>query len=145
MQALSIKVARHIAEQAVETARQLDDDRLVIESLSMLSDICHFASDPERGFPHGQEAVERPRLLGDDVLLADSLASFLLCSELIDPASRGGLFAEAIACTERSGDRYLTATLQNNPGVFTRWRPGTSPPLGCTSKKPFKPGWRSDR
>ena len=109
-----IRVARHLSDQAVEIARQLDDDRLVIESLSLLCGVCYFESDPERGFPLGKEAVERAGLLGDDVLLGVSLARFILCSQRIDPASTAELRAEAIACAERSGDRYFTATLQNN-------------------------------
>jgi len=40
-----------------------------------------------------------------------------LCSQRIDPASTAEFLAEAIACAERSGDRYFSATLQNNAGV----------------------------
>ena len=112
-----IGVARRLGEQAVEIARELDDGRLLVESLGVLCGVCYFEGDPARGFPIGKEAVARARLLDDDVLLGSSLARFLLCSERIDPASTGELLAEAIACAERSGDRFLTATLRNNSGV----------------------------
>jgi len=112
-----IAVARNLGEQAVEIARQLDDDRLVIESLSVLCAVYHFAGESDQGFPLGKEAVERARLLGDDVLLGASLSWYLLCSQSIDPTSTEELFAEAIARTQRSGDRYITGSLQNNHGV----------------------------
>ena len=47
------------------------------------------AGEPETGLPLGQEAVERARRLGDDVLLGGSLMAYLLCSDLIDPARSG--------------------------------------------------------
>ena len=63
--------------------------------------------------PLGQEAVERARQLGDDVLLGESLMAYL-------PDHRPGrvrqLFAEAIACTERSGDHFINSILHNNAG-----------------------------
>ena len=66
-------MARQLGEQAVKLARQLDAARLLIESLAALSYICYLAGEPERGLPPGQEAVERARQLGDDVLLGESL------------------------------------------------------------------------
>ena len=41
---------------------------------------------------------------------------YLLPLELIDPARAGQLFAEAIACTERSGDRLISQHLHLNAG-----------------------------
>jgi DNA-binding CsgD family transcriptional regulator len=42
---------------------------------------------------------------------------YLLCSDLIDPAPYRQLFAEAIACTRRSGDQLMSRYLYNNAGV----------------------------
>jgi hypothetical protein len=42
---------------------------------------------------------------------------YLLCGNLIGPARSGELFAEAIACTRRSGDQFMTYILHNNAGV----------------------------
>jgi predicted ATPase len=114
---LDLTRARQMGEQAVELARQLHDDRLLIESLATVCGNYYFAGEPDRGLPLGQEAVERARQLGDDVLLAASLAGYLLCSDLIAPAQSERLFAEAIACTERSGDALMGSFLHNNAGV----------------------------
>ena len=109
--------ARQLGEQALELARRLGDERLLIESLAVSCDAYSFAGQPETGRPLGQEAVERAQRLGDDVLLGESLMEYLLCSDLIDPARYRQLFAEAIACTRRSGDQLMSRYLYNNAGV----------------------------
>ena len=68
-----------------------------------------------QGVPFGQESVERARQLGDDVLLGREPAH--VSPLTIDPARSGPLFAEAIACTERSGDHLINSILHNNAGV----------------------------
>ena len=83
----------------------------------MLSSAYYFAGEAECGLPLGQEAVERARPLGDDVLLAESLSGYLMCIDLIDPVQAGKLFDEAIACTQRSGDQLFAWILHNNVGV----------------------------
>jgi predicted ATPase/class 3 adenylate cyclase len=108
---IDVAAARHLAEQAVELARKLGDDRLLVRSLAALGAAHYFAGEPETGGPFGQESVERARRLGDDVLLGRSLLLYLLT---IDPAPSGQLFAEAIACTERSGDHLINSMLHNN-------------------------------
>ena len=117
-QVIDITAALQLGEQAVEFARQLHHDRLLIESLVILCASYYFAGEPARGLPLGQEAVERARHLGDDVLLGLSLMSYLLSSDPIEPAQSAQLYAEAIACTERSGDQYVNSLLRNNVGVI---------------------------
>ncbi len=112
-----VATARRLGEQAVEFARQLGDERLLVESLAVSCDAYFFAGEPETGRPLGQEAVERARQLGDDVLLGWSLVEYLLCSELINPARYRQLFAEAVACTRRSGDQLMSHYLYNNAGI----------------------------
>jgi predicted ATPase/class 3 adenylate cyclase len=114
---VDITIARQLGEQAVKLARQLDDDRLLIESLAVLSCVGYLAGEPERGLPLGQEAVERARQLDDDVLLGVSLTNYLWCDAVIDPAHAKPLFTEAIACTMRSGDHLYANFLYNNAGV----------------------------
>jgi tetratricopeptide (TPR) repeat protein len=114
---VDLAMARQLGEQAVTLARQLDAGRLLIESLADLSYFCYLAGEPERGLPPGREAVERARQLGDDVLLGESLAGYLLCDAIIDPAHARPLFTEAIACTQRSGDHLVAYYLTNNAGV----------------------------
>ena len=110
---IDLAIARQLAEQAVQAARQLDDERLLSQSLGVLCGAYVFAGEPETGRPFGQESVERARRLGDDVLLALSLLGYLLT---IDPARAGPLYAEAIACTERSGDHLINSILHTNAG-----------------------------
>jgi predicted ATPase/class 3 adenylate cyclase len=111
-----LPAARQLGERAVEVARRLGDDRVLIEALSALCAYYYFAGQPERGFPLGQEAVERARQLGDDFLLGFSMLFWLLTSELMDPARARRLYAEAIAATERSGDQVRNYRLHNNAG-----------------------------
>ena len=106
--------ARQLAEQAVQVARQLGDERLLSSALAALCAVHFFAGEPETGRPSGQESVERARRLGDDVQLASSLLTYLMT---IDPARSGPLYAEAIACTERSGDHLANSTLHDNAGA----------------------------
>ena len=114
---IDIATARRLAEQAVGLARELRAERLLISALGVLSSAWYFAGEPERGIPCGREAIERARPLGDDVLLAQSMSGYLLCIDLIDPPAAEPLYAEAIACTERSGDQLFTSILHNNAGV----------------------------
>jgi len=106
-------MARQFAEQAVQVARELGDDRLLIAALAELCSAHFFAGEPDKGLPFGQESVERARPLGDDVLLA---ASLLLYRQAIGLAQSGQLFGEAIACTERSGDHLTNSWLHNDAG-----------------------------
>ena len=115
--ASDVASALRYGEQAVEFARQLDDDRLLIESLAVFSSACYFAGEAERGAPLGLEAVERARPLGDDVLLAEALSGYLLSLDAVNPVRSGKLFDEAIACTDRSGDQQFAAILHNNAGM----------------------------
>jgi len=109
--------ALRLGDQAVTFARQLQAVRLLIESLAALSAVYYAAGEPQRGLPPGREAVERARQLGDDVLLGESLAGYLLCDAFIDPAHAGPLFTEAIACTLRSGDHLVADLVHNIAGV----------------------------
>ena len=113
---IDLATARQLAEQAVQVARQLGDERLLSRALAALCGAHFFAGEPEAGRPFGQESVERARRLGDDVLLAGSLLGYLMIIGTIDPARSGPLYAEAIACTERSGDHLTNSVLHNNAG-----------------------------
>ena len=114
---VDIAAARQLGDQAVELARRLDDDRLLIDSLGVQCATYCFLRQLERGFQLGQESVERARRRGDDVLLGESLMAFLMCSDPLDPVGSRQLFAEAIACTGRSGDLLITYHLHNIAGV----------------------------
>jgi predicted ATPase/class 3 adenylate cyclase len=109
--------ARRLGELAVELGRELDDDRLLIGSLSQLCGLFYFSGEPEKGRPLGEESVRRARRLGDDVLLAGALMKYVLSIDLIDPVRSEQSFTEAIACAQRSGDRLTSYALHNNLGV----------------------------
>jgi len=108
--------ARQLGEQAVQFARQQRDDRLLSDSLLVLGSTYYDAGEPQRGFPLAQEPVQHARRLGDDALLGASLMAYLAFADRIGPARCGQLFAEAIARTERSGDRFAACLLHNNAG-----------------------------
>ncbi|MGD0377482.1 MAG: hypothetical protein ABSB01_23215 [Streptosporangiaceae bacterium] len=112
---IDVATARQLAEQAVQVARQLGDERLLSHSLGILCGAHVFAGEPETGRPFGQEAVERARRLGDDVELAWNLGVYLLT---IDPARSLPLYPEAFACTGRSGGDHLgNGLLHGNAAV----------------------------
>jgi predicted ATPase/class 3 adenylate cyclase len=114
-----VAMARRLAEQAVDFARQRGDDRLLADCLGILCGTFCFTGEPDRGFPLAEEAVRRARRLGDDVLLAESLVVYLLCSGIsLEPARADRLFDEAIACTERSGDQFIRFALHHNASVY---------------------------
>ena len=115
--AVDVAAARQLGERAVEFARQRGDGRALVQGLAALCGAYYFAGEPERGVALGEEAVECSRGLGDDVLLAGSLLGYLLCADLIDPARSKRLFAEAIACAQRSGNLLISAFAHNNAGV----------------------------
>jgi tetratricopeptide (TPR) repeat protein len=114
----NVAAALRLGDQAVTLARRLGTGRLLTESLAAFTAACYYAGKPRRGLRPGQEAVRRARRLGDDVLLGQSLAEYLLCDSVIDPAHAKPLFAEAIACTLRSGDRLYAYFLTNCAGVL---------------------------
>jgi predicted ATPase/DNA-binding SARP family transcriptional activator len=110
---IDIAMALHLAERGVQVARWLGDDRLLIRGLGELCREHYHAGESRRGLPFGQEAVDRARQLGDDILLGESLLRWL---QNVDPDGSGHLFAEAIAATERSGDLLTNCRLHNNAG-----------------------------
>ena len=98
-----LTAACQFAQQAADVAAGIGDDRLLARSQGWLSQHYHFAGEPERALALAQEAVARARELGDDVLLGVSLFQYGMAA---GPAASGPLYAEAIACTGRSGDLY---------------------------------------
>jgi tetratricopeptide (TPR) repeat protein len=111
-----VATALQLAEQAVQVTRPLGDERLLSRALTALCGAHSFAGQPETGRPFGQESVERARRLGDDVLLGEGLLGYLLAVGAIDPARALPLYAEAIACTERSGDHFHNCVGHINAG-----------------------------
>ena len=114
---IDIRIAQRFGEQAVEIARQLDDQRLLNLSLGVLAAAYNFAGAPEKAFPLAQECVERARTTDDDRFLGEVLLGYLACLVAVDPAQVQVVLGEAMACAERSGNQPLTADLQNTAGI----------------------------
>jgi predicted ATPase/class 3 adenylate cyclase len=124
--AITVVAAKHdttiqdglrLGAEIIEPARQVGQPRLLIEALSHYCGLCYFAGEPERGLPFGAEAVEVARQTGDDQLLGASMVGYLMCLDVTDADAAGELYAEGIACTQRSGDRLMEYLLHNNAGV----------------------------
>jgi predicted ATPase/class 3 adenylate cyclase len=101
------------AERATEIARAIGDQRLLILSLGSLCLANYAAGRLDRGQLLGEESVALARARGDDLLLGMSLRTYLMT---LDPAATRDLYAEAIACTERTGDLGTNSALHNNAG-----------------------------
>ena len=112
-----------LAEQMDQVARGLGDNRLLAMSHERLADLYWGRGELERALPLGQESVRLARQLGDDVQLARSLSACILSMHPIVLGCGTGmtaapLYAEAIACTERSGDLSMNCHLHNNAGCY---------------------------
>jgi hypothetical protein len=118
-----IVAALRLGKQVVKLARRLDANRMLIESLAALCAAYYYVGQPKRGLSPGREAVRRARRLGDDVLLGVSLANYLICDALVDPAGATPLFTEAIACTRRSGDHLFASFVNNSVGLHASVKP----------------------
>jgi predicted ATPase/class 3 adenylate cyclase len=118
---VDIAPARQYGHRAVELAGQLGDGRLLTDALGMLAATYFFAGEPDHGLAFAREAVERARELGDDIFLGRNLMIRLMCGNHLEPDQAPELLAEAIACTERSGDQLLRSYLYNNAGDHALW------------------------
>jgi predicted ATPase/class 3 adenylate cyclase len=115
--ALDLQHGLRFGHQVVQLARQTGELRLQIEALGQLCGLYYFAGEPEKGNPFGAEAVELARRTGDDVLVALAIHAYLLCRDQTHPEEGERLYAEALFCTQRSGDWLFSHALHNNAGV----------------------------
>jgi predicted ATPase/class 3 adenylate cyclase len=112
-----VQAAIRYGERVIAEARQLGEPSLLIEALAVHCGLYYFAGQSEQGTAFGAEAVTLARRAGDDVLLGSSIVGYLLSLDTIDPDAAEPLYAEAIACIQRSGDRLTTYVLHNNASV----------------------------
>jgi predicted ATPase/class 3 adenylate cyclase len=112
-----LRHALDFGDRVIDLARQVGEPRLLVDVLSVCCGLEYFVGQPEKGSPLGAEAVGLARQIGDDVLLASSIMAYLLCRDLTDSGDAERLYAEAIACTQRSGDRLVAHLLHNNASV----------------------------
>jgi predicted ATPase/DNA-binding XRE family transcriptional regulator len=114
-QATDLPTSLRLAQQAHQVARALGDNRLLVMTCAALCWAYGFAAEWELAWRLGQESVQRARELGDDVLLGESLFAYasVACADECGP-----LYAEALACTERTGDLWRTLGIHNNAGFI---------------------------
>jgi predicted ATPase/class 3 adenylate cyclase len=103
--------------EVIELARQLGEPGPLIYALATYCTLFWFIREPEAGEPFGAEAVELARQTGDDVLLGVAIMGYLMCHDAIEPEDADRLYAEGIACTQRSGDKLTSYMLHNNLSV----------------------------
>jgi predicted ATPase/class 3 adenylate cyclase len=111
--------AMQLTTELIELARHTGEPRQLIEALAGYCGMCYFNGEPEKGQPFGAEAVGLARKVGSDVLLAGAIMGYLLCHDLLDPDDSELLYAEAIACAQRTGDRQVAGLLRNNASVHS--------------------------
>ena len=117
LRGLDVQMAVRFGERVVAEARQLGEPSLLIEALATYCGLYYFAGEPAQGAAFGAEAVTLARRTGDDVLLGSSIQGYLLSLDMTDPDAAERLYAEGIACTQRSGDRLVAYLLHNNASV----------------------------
>jgi hypothetical protein len=110
---IDLTVSMQLAEQMDQVAGRLGDDRLLIMCRATWAFLYSRVNDCERARPLAQDSVERARKLGDDRLLVAALVPYIFT---VDPAAALPLYAEAIACSDRTGDLGDHYSLHNNAG-----------------------------
>ena len=105
---IDMTMSVQLAEQMDQVASQLCDNRLLAMSRGHLAWVYRKSGERERARLLGQESVQRARELGDDVLLATSIVQY--AATIIKAPQAMSLYAEALACCERSGHVLITTT-----------------------------------
>jgi tetratricopeptide (TPR) repeat protein len=103
-----------LAEQMDQVASDLRDNRLLAMSRGTLAWLYRRSGERERAQLLGQESVQRARETGDDVLLATSILQYAAAMFFTPQAL--SLYAEAVACCERSGNVSDYYNVQANLG-----------------------------
>ena len=112
---IDVATARQLGEQAVQVARQLGDDRLLIRvPRGTVRRVFLRRRAGDRAARSGRSRSSGP---GGSATTSCWAGACWCISMTIDPARSGPLFTEAIACTERSGDHLINSILHNNAGA----------------------------
>jgi class 3 adenylate cyclase/tetratricopeptide (TPR) repeat protein len=111
--------ASALGERALAISRELNDRRLVAQSLNLLGAIaCDLHGDPEQAARHFEEAVVMFRELGDrrGVHISLNNLGYVAIQARSDYAVAVGLFQEALAIAREIGDRSFEMEYLNNLG-----------------------------
>jgi tetratricopeptide (TPR) repeat protein len=96
-----------LAERAVELARELGDDRLLVEALYALAAKHYNARDFESARVLAADTLQRARLIDDDILVGEGLYVQLMFTDTMDSDDAAQLLAEALSRARRSGDHFM--------------------------------------
>lgn len=108
--------AMSLGNRSMEIARRGGDPGTLVDALWNVAATALWAGDYSTARRLGVEAVERARLLGEDLRLAFALNSYLLAYTGSHGNERDGVVEEAISCARRAGNLFLLKMLINNSG-----------------------------
>jgi len=118
---LELPTARELAEQALETARDLDHRELAALALTILCIEAALRDEPGQAVPLGEEALGIARSTGDSRLIGETV--FALTFVPAPPDRRRELELQALASFRQAGDTVYIAGQLANLGTL-EWRDG---------------------
>jgi tetratricopeptide (TPR) repeat protein len=105
-----------LGNRSVEIARRSGAPGTLVDALWNVATTASLAGDYSTARLLSLEAVERARLLGEDLRLAFALNAYLISYTGSHGNERDGVVEEAISCARRAGNLYLLKILINNSG-----------------------------
>jgi tetratricopeptide (TPR) repeat protein len=115
---IDINEALKLAARAVIESERTGDERLIVWSLAILGAAHFFAGDLEKAASIAVGCLERARVVGDDLLLAETMVLYTETTLSRDPDGSNEVLSEALEIVEKSGNMLLFADLSNNAGVL---------------------------
>lgn len=114
---VDLQTMQRLSDQAIQLARQLDDEVLLTWSEMLLATTWWFGGERERGDSMLQDCLERARRFDDDDLLCECMLLSIIASQQLDPARTEALYAEGLAYIERRGDLLFAHDLHHHVAV----------------------------
>ena len=111
---IDLQTTLRLSHQAIQLARDLDDEVLLSWSEMSLAATCWLGDERERAQCMLRECLKRARRLDDDDLLAECLLLNLGASQQLGPANTDRLYTEGLAYIERRGDLLFAHDLHSH-------------------------------
>jgi predicted ATPase len=115
--AVDLEMTQRLCEEALQLARQLNDEVLLTWSETLLGMTCWFTGRREQGDAMLRDCLERARRLADDDLLGNCLLVNILAAQEADPARTQQLYREGLDYLERRGDFLFAHDLHQYAGA----------------------------
>jgi tetratricopeptide (TPR) repeat protein len=96
------ETARHLCEEVVDLARELDDPSLEADALTRLARFSWYLGQPDVGLAYGERAVEIARQVGDHGLIGRALAAVGFVQPI--SAARRDSYLDALVHLRQAGD-----------------------------------------